>query len=327
MNGAVRFHRLDQRPAGLAGPEIMVAQLDRDRARLEPGLAQVVRHAPHQAEQLGVERRVRVKVLGEGLLPTHRLRLAPSHDLAAPLAAQAPVEPLTRTRACPAHQRCLIDPHRLGDGAEMVATQSFQQLWPDPGNRREVEGREECRLLPRRHDVDARRRPAGMRLGALHGKLGHQAIGAAAERNREPGPRQHIHPDPRGGRREGFVTIQRLGAAHGQVELVDAGGLHDRCPILQHRADLATLLPARRPGDGHEERIGAEPFGGADRHAGADAEGAGLVGGRADDATAAPPAADHQQRRLPCPLRIHQARHGAEHRIAVGQEDPGWGGH
>ena len=101
----------------------------------------------------------------------------------------------------------------------------------------------------------------GLRLGPLDRHLGDQLVRAAAKRDRHAGLALHRGADPVRRVAERLVMVDRLGAAHVEVPLVDARPFDDRRELLEDGADLLVLdastpcpAPARTSRSGRASR-------------------------------------------------------------------------
>ena len=124
-----------------------------------------------------------------------------------------------------------------------------------------------------------------------------------------------------------LVMVDRLGAGHVEVPLVDARALDDRRELLEHGADLLVLERARLARHRHEHRVRAQFCGAGDRHRRANAVLPRFPGRRADDAAAFAWSADDEELRLAGSLRINQSRHRREKRVGVDKKNTRRCGH
>jgi len=76
----IRRHRLAQRLARGSRSKVVVAEFYRDGSGLESVAPEIARNADGELEELSLERRVRRKIPGKRLLPTHRLGHSPGLD-------------------------------------------------------------------------------------------------------------------------------------------------------------------------------------------------------------------------------------------------------
>ena len=121
------------------------------------------------------------------------------------------------------------------------------------------------------------------------------------------------------------ALVQSLGAGEIEEPFIDARCLHDGRPQLENGANGPMHPRARAPRHGNAHRVGAEAQRASDRHCGAHAELARLVGRRADHAAAAGRSAHDEEGRASGALGILHARHGDEERVGIGQEDAAGG--
>ena len=110
-----------------AGPrlEVAVADLQRDRARLEVGVAQARGHAIRQAHQLAVALGLRVEIDGERLFRPDRLRFVFRHHCARVVVAREREQPAPQRIAERSNERRL---GQLGDLTDRVHAHAFEAL-------------------------------------------------------------------------------------------------------------------------------------------------------------------------------------------------------
>jgi hypothetical protein len=119
--------------------------------------------------------------------------------------------------------------------------------------------------------------------------------------------------------------VHAFGAGQVDVPLVHAGAFDDRRELLQHRPNLGALAPTFLERNGNADGIGAEPQRAGDRHGGADAELARLIGSGADDTTALARAADNQEGRFARALGVDCAGDCDIKCVSVCQQNPAHG--
>ena len=261
----------------------------------------------------------------EGPLATDLPRTGPRLDGTRVNATRASPEPLGGAAPHPAGEgRAVVRQHVLH--AHEPERREFRlQLGANAGNICEDKCAHEVGFAAVRNDADPRGVRAGLGLRPFGGQLGNQLGGAAAER--EPHPRVAVHglPNAHGRGFQRLVRVQGLGAGEVEVPLVNRGPLNHRGEAPEHGGDGfgGRAAGAARHGDAH--RVGAESQGLSDGHRRADAKGASLVGGGADDAASTGPTANNEQRRLASPLRICHTSDRHEEGVGIGEKNPACG--
>ena len=212
-------------------------------------------------------------------------------------------------------------PQRIVHGPQAESPQPLLELRPDEWEVGEAEAPQEFSFRPWLHDMHAVARRPQQGLGDPGGQLGDQARGTAPDGHRECGGFPHRGADAPGRLRHRLVAVQLLRARHIEVELVARGLLDRRREPLERGLDVTALLGAGFPRNGDDHRLGAETDGAGHRHRGVDAVAAGLVRGRRNDSTALRGAADDEQRRPACTVRIDELGHGHVKCIGVREQN------
>ena len=84
-----------------------------------------------------------------------------------------------------------------------------------------------------------------MGFGAAGGQLGHQPIGAAADRHGDQRFPAHVVADASRRVLQRLPRVQRLGPGEIEIHLVDRCGLDDRCEPLENGDDLPAEFRTR----------------------------------------------------------------------------------
>ena len=273
------------------GAEIVVAELESDRAGDEMLVPELSRHAGREERQGGLEASRIAQVARQRRLAAHRARQPAGPERGAAVPLDPPLERPSLGADQPL-QRGLVHPLHLPHVGQSQLRPPLRRLGPDAGHRLEGKSGQKARL------------PAGAHLhettglGRVRRELRDHAVGPDPDAAIEPRLPAHLVPQALGHGQEGN-RIEPLGAREVQVRLVERSHHDRRREPLEHPAHRARGGAIVRKRALEERGLRAETHRLGDRHAGVDPEAARRVRRGLHHAALVPATADDQQLDLP----------------------------
>ena len=264
-----RFLGLDRVGEGTLGRarfEVGVLELHGHRSRPKPLATKVGADADRQPEQFALEEVVVVQVAPEGLLPAHLLLCLAGGHHAVIDPPYAVVQPGTGALPKAGLQIGHLPLLRVGDGVEPHPLQRRRESGADHRQVGQSERGQKIGFATGGNAAHAGGAGAGFRFGQFDRHLGDQPGRAGADRYRESGGGEDGVPNTMGRGLERFMTVQRFGAAHVAVPLVDARRLNNRRKGGQYLLDLLAARTAGTPGHRYAGGLRAQLERARDRH-------------------------------------------------------------
>jgi hypothetical protein len=267
-DGVGRASRLGERLGPVTGSEVGGSDLEFDRFRPQPGVAESGGQLIGEIEQPVTQELPIADIFGEGCFGADRLGLAIGDDLAVVVSVSQLAEVFAQIAELP--DEILFG--KSGELADRLDADGVQPLLgffadaPDPSDRQRGE---KLRDAIGSHDDQT------VRLAVVAGELGEELVRRDADRSREPHLAFDAGLDLAGN--FGSRAEQFLAAGHIQKRLIQAQRLDQGGERKQEFANLSTDLGVVLHAHGQENRLRAEPSSSGDRHRAVDAEGTSLV--------------------------------------------------